>query len=216
VSAERQLREVKLSPPVEAWLEAQGLIVYSEVPLLGRNIDLVGVARTGIPRHHAVVEIKMRLGPPVIKQAAVSQLTGARCFCAVASAPERHMAAAEKVGVGVLVVEAGAVRELLQPTTMRIFHRRQYSLVRTVSRMTPGGRGGLPNLKGVGPAQDVERAIAAYRATHPRATWRQLYQAVPNHYASARSMQGSMAMLRERRHRLAILAKPPPPQEPRP
>ncbi|GAG36697.1 unnamed protein product, partial [marine sediment metagenome] len=64
--------------------------------------------------------------------------------------------------------------------------------------LKPSADAGKPNRKGVGPAQECWRNIIKYRAEHPKATWRELFQKIPNHYSNHKNMYSAMRMLQER------------------
>lgn len=68
-----------------------------------------------------------------------------------------------------------------------------------IRRLGPGGVGGYPCRKGEGPAQDVYEAVQAYRLEHPEARWKEVFEAVPNHYASWQSLRSSMPKVEVRR-----------------
>lgn len=195
-------REALLSAPVSAWFEAQGFTVYAEVPFFSSPIDLV--ARRG--EELAVVELKQCLTQEVIRSACVNRLISDDSWCGVGTRPRaRGVASARDEAVGVLSVRDGVARVVARP---ELAGRRSIAGAHHAGRihgyldnMEPGGVGGLPGLKGVGPAQDVERGIEQYREAHPKATWKELYDQVPNHYASAASMYCAMRMLEDRRWR---------------
>lgn len=79
------------------------------------------------------------------------------------------------------------------------FYRRE--LIERVERYSDQTAGGMPNLAGVGCAQDVQRAVDEFKTANPGATWRQIFAAVPSHYESAKNMYSA---LRSNAVRLAI------------
>jgi hypothetical protein len=66
--------------------------------------------------------------------------------------------------------------------------------------------GGVPNMLGIGIAQDVQRRVDAYRLAHPNATWKEIYKNVPSHYDSFKNMYSS---LRSNAERLASRKRDP-------
>jgi len=191
-----------MSGPLSEWLGGLGYTVYTEVlsPYGGGPIDMVGL-RAGL----VIVEMKTSLTSTLIRQASIGQLLSTTVYCAVASRP-RHdgIQRCQKLGLGVVSVRDNHVNVICEPGHGRggrsLVHQYYVQQIkRRLEHMEPGGVGGLPCLEGVGPAQDVERRIAEYRQQHPRATWKQIYQAVPNHYSSYQSMCSAMRMVAERR-----------------
>lgn len=195
----RQLREAEMSPAVAAWLESLGCDVYTEVPHYGRAIDVVGVCW---PTERVIaVEMKTSLTHGVIRQASRVQVQTPWAYAAVASKPKASgILRASQLGIGVLQVCGGSCRVLLEPQVGKCKPFAPQKLIDLLRQLPKGGVGGKPCLKGEGPAQDVDRAIAEYRAEHPKATWQEVFENVPNHYAHARSMAGAMGKLRCRRH----------------
>ncbi len=192
-------RESEMSAPVSAWLTERGYEVYSEVPSYGYLIDLVGIKEAEAVEVVAV-EMKLSLTWKVLKQSLLNQLFADHLYCAVASQPRTgSLEKCESQGIGVLRV-SDEVAELIAPRlNTHIFEAHRKLVLACLAEMEPGGTGGLPNQKGVGPAQEVERRIATYRATHPQARWKEVYANVPNHYTSTESMCSAMRMVRERR-----------------
>lgn len=90
----------------------------------------------------------------------------------------------------------GVVTEVLAPDSKCTLVS---SIVKRVRERCEGPEsdapGGVPNMLGIGPAQQCLAAVKSYRAEHPHASWREIYAAVPNHYTSFRSMQGAMSKM---------------------
>lgn len=185
-----QLREAALFPAVKAWLEARGYAVYAEVPFYSSCIDVVGTKGKSI----VAVELKTSLTRKVLCQASLNQLFTRESYAAVATRP-RKLDQAREAGVGVLSVHDGRVAVLLDsagPYTPNPHHVKR---ILEYCQGEPGdGVGGKPCLLGQGPAQDCKRRVEEYREKHPKATWREIFAAVPNHYASHNSMRQSLTI----------------------
>lgn len=102
--------EAQLAPPITAWLESSGYRVRTEVPILGRRADLVGVGHDVV-----AVELKLRDWSEALRQAVAYQLAADRVWIgmplASASAAYRHRWELEAEGIGLLVVDdPGRVR----------------------------------------------------------------------------------------------------------
>ena len=191
-----------MSGPVQEWLKAQGYTAYCEVPFYGRAVDIV--AEKDATSHQITVEMKVCLSCKVMIQAVELQTATPLVYCAVASKPrESSIEQCRKQGLGILTVGQDVTVILEPEQKIEPYKHRRFNL----SRLEPGGIAGLPNIKGVGPAQEVEKRIAEYRKTHPKATWKELYEAISNHYQSYRGMYGGMRMLKERRYRAEWVRK---------
>jgi len=59
----------------------------------------------------------------------------------------------------------------------------------------PGGIAGKPTLKGEGPAQECYERVQKFKQAQPKATWKEVFENVGNHYANPRSMAGAMRMV---------------------
>lgn len=46
---------------------------------------------------------------------------------------------------------------------------------------------------------EARSEVEEYRRKYPKVTWKELYEKIPNHYSSYRSMQGAMRMIPETR-----------------
>lgn len=192
--------ESLLSPLVSEWLRTHGYTVYAEVPtMLGRTCDLVGRKGKG---ELIAVELKTSASRQLLKQCSCNQLVARVVYAAVAQRPRPGtLAKFSALGIGVLFVTATSIEELTTPSDKEqvIYVPCADAVNAFLDLDKPSDKAGYPDLAGQGPAQSCEQAIARYRKRHPSATWEQVYQAVPNHYANAKSMAGGMHMLRQRR-----------------
>lgn len=194
-------RESDMTAPLLAWLEERGYVGYCEVPRYGASIDIVGWHR--IDDSLIVVEMKRSLSQTVARQAMLLQPVTWQAYCAVLSKPRQTgLNLCRRYGLGVLRVHPATevVSRLLSPCQRFAPGIPAANRLRErLKGLEPGGLAGVANLAGHGPAQECERAIESYRADHPSASWQEVYENVPNHYAHARSMQSAMRMVRERR-----------------
>ena len=196
----RELREVKLSAPVMAWLRARGLRPYAECPNWDSPIDVVGVGDSLV----VAVELKMCLSQEALRKALCNQVSANESWCGVASQPRATtLAKCKRWGVGVLritgdtvTVLVDAVADMFKPMQARLDRTRGWA-----AEIGETGDGGLPNLAGEGPAQDCERRVDEYMVSQPKAQWAEVFANVPNHYANPRSMGSAMAKVYARRAR---------------
>lgn len=186
-------RESDLSGPVLTWLESQGFATNCEVPFYQRSVDIVGVKVWPIQRLVAV-EMKMVFSSGLIRQARDCRLMADLVYVAIPTNPiPKSIATAEKYGIGVLRVAGKEVSVLSEarPSTEILKYHRVPMIFRalTIERFNVGG---LPCQKGRGPAQDVAYRVRGYLQEHPRASWRNIFIDVANHYCSHTSMSQSL------------------------
>lgn len=184
---ERRLREAELSPAVSAWLRSLGCTVYAEC----WGIDHIGMRDDG---SLICVEMKTSLTRQVVRQAMYHLSITSDVYIATASRPrELSLERPKLYGIGVWA--AGSV--VLAPNPdgeyrKHISPRNVERIQRALRNHTPDGIGGLPTLKGDGPAIRCRAACREYLREHPAAGWRELFDKVPNHYAHYRSMRGAV------------------------
>lgn len=196
MSRVKVFREVELSAPIMAWLEAQGFFVYTEVPApYGAGVTDIIAVRPPVPTVIAV-EMKMTLSDVVIRQGARAQLDADGVFCAVASNPRAvTLNRARRFGLGVLRVQGDSVAKLLSPEFGKhVWAPHKRALIRRLATWPTGGIAGLPTLKGCGPAQECAMRVRVYWERHPTASWADVFRDVANHYSNVRSMAGAMRM----------------------
>lgn len=193
------MKESDLYAPVARWLTDRGLTVWAEVPYYESSIDVVGAnLDTG---YTVVVELKRTLCKKVVSQAMINGQWAHEEWAAVGVRPkdatigrliDRSVKCLEDVGL--LLVDGENCVPLLQANKdKRVFNDfSRQRMLEKLREMEPGGVGGVPCMAGVGPAQDVLRQVEAYREQRPRATWAEMFENIPNHYANARSMQGAI------------------------
>lgn len=186
------LIESDMSLPVMRWLDGLGYTPYAESQNYDTCIDIV--AMKGPEPKLIAIEMKVGLTQHVIRQAYIAQLVAEQSYCAVLSRPRpSSLAKCADLGIGVLRVEDGVVRELLRPRPKKsISPGAKDFMVQQLQRRPPGGVAGKPILKGEGPAQKCARRVLSWRKRNPGATWRDVYSAVDNHYVSMESMRGAL------------------------
>ncbi|HDZ22607.1 hypothetical protein LCGC14_0568610 [marine sediment metagenome] len=188
--------EHEMTAPIQSWIEARGMVAYTEVPYYYSAIDHVGV--NWDTRGLVLIETKLSLSRAVVCQANIKRMLG-DAYVAVASRPRKaSIESATQAGLGVLRVTESGCEELAPPGAKLehpVYASGRDTFIEILRQLEPGGTGGLACLKGRGPAQDVHKAIQQHLDENPSATWRELYRDVPNHYASYRSLQSSMKVL---------------------
>lgn len=186
------MTESALSPIAAAWLERRGFTVYAELPVQYWIVDLVG--RRERDGRISAIEIKPSLGPQVALQARRSLSFAHEAWCAVGTRPAKRGAGwklCRAHGLGVLSITDGRALIALPAKT-----NEPYDSLDTRNH-PKGGTGGLTT-KAASPRQRVIAAVVDYLeaegglANH-RQSWREIFDAVPNHYAHWRSMRGALA-----------------------
>lgn len=164
-----ELREVDLYPPVRDWLEAEGWVVRGEI----RQCDVAAVRGSELQ----VVELKLRLGPTVLAQAARRQQVADTVWVAVPKPTDlvawRKRSAdllflASRLELGVLLVapaarKPGRVRIEVAPTvrdTARDGKLRAAVIREVLGREVDGTPGGSPGVKLVGAHRETAVHIA--------------------------------------------------------
>ena len=193
----RQNNEAKLFPAIKRWAEERGFVVYAEVPwpcASGAAFDMAGVRWD--TRAVVIVELKVCFTEHLLYQCRLATLIAGDVWAAVRSRPRpSSIEKARNAGIGVLRVVGDVCSALLEPAARPkrapVVQLYRDKLLARLERFGQGHReivGGLPTLKGDGPAQQVYDAIQRYRAEHPKATWRAIFGVVPNHYQDHKSL----------------------------
>lgn len=192
------LPERRLCQIAGAQLRVQGWKVYCEVPFWERSIDLAAVKEGKLLLIEAKTSFNKRLESQVFGVSWAAHLAVA--LVATKPRPDK-LQFAEKRGIGVWrVTHDGLLEVVLEAQSQRKPNEHQIErLLERLDHMPEAIDGGMPCLKGVGPAISVEAMVDSYRAAHPKATWSEVYANVPNHYASATSMCSAAYSNRQRR-----------------
>lgn len=180
-------------------LRDEGWRVVCEVGQDFRAIDAVG-ERAG---EVVIMEAKTRLTKRLKQQLQHANLSADYAIAIIGGrARQSGVDWCRENKIGLWVVNDGMVTEILAPQKLTPLEWMRKKLVDAVKRydqfITPGG---LPNQKGVGMAQWVQAAVDAYKAAHPKATWKEIHANVPSHY---RTHQNMYSALRSNAARLAF------------
>lgn len=189
-----KMKESSMTEPVRKWLEKKSFTYYSEVPfpMAGYSfIDIVGIKDQDI----ICVELKVSLSEKAIYQANHNNLlTNDTYICILSKPKQTSVDRCKKLGIGILVLDENKeVKVLLEPTARNnIWSPMIKGLMETVANGWNQGVAGLPNMKGTGPAQDVLKLVREAREKNPKITWKELFDIIPHHYSTYRSMQQSI------------------------
>lgn len=183
------------------YLQAQHWKVAAEVAQLGRTIDLIAERDGKV----LCLEAKTSLTRKLRYQ--IGFLQGHHFAVALVGSRPRKPGAdwLRKRGIGIWTVTDGQIEVIAEPleeTQIMAYYRDRLksALVRYANQPTEAG---MPCLKGIGPAVDVQERVDAYQTRHPRATWKEIFLAVPNHYKSSTSMASALRANRERKAHFA-------------
>ncbi len=182
------LNEVKLYNPVKTLFENYGYIVKAEIPSYNSCMDLVAYNHGCL----IAVELKMSMTKGLIHQAYNNTLSCDLSYVAIPTTP-RNIERCKKWGIGIICIkdEIACIildaRAIFKPFANSKKRTLEYCECRDSNII-----GGLPNLKGEGPAQECYKRVSDYRERNPKATWREIFIEVPNHYANYLSMCGAL------------------------
>jgi hypothetical protein len=191
-----RLTEVNLAQPVADYFTARGYQYAQE----WFNIDFVFLKGEQI----IAVELKKSLSKKVIQQAARAYFDAHLAYCAMPSKPRpESIERARKAGVGVMLVRPEGVEILLEAPVnewmSKHYVARNLRLLKEAAAAGYLGQeiiAGRPNMAGEGPAQKCKIRVNEYLKKNPKATWKEIYTNVDNHYSSARSMQSALGKCR--------------------
>ena len=208
------MKEVEMSPIVSSWLSRRGYSVWAEVHWLGYHIDLV--ATRDDFAYPIGIELKLTLSRGLKIQVQRLAMGTPLCWGVVATNPNQNgIDWMGNNGYGLATIVSGEVEILSSPyrkaPTMptgydrRILtYKESYYSIHPETGTLNGIGGGHPGA----PAQRVFDMIQEYMHEHPGASWEQVYLAIPNHYAHARSMASAMKTLIEFGKKEAVISLP--------
>lgn len=186
----RQLKEYKLSDPVKEYFENRGYKVYTEIPISGMCIDMV--ARKG--NFLIAIELKMGLTKQLIHRCYTNQICCDLSYAAIPTEPiKKNKELCKKHAIGIIKIEHRA-KIILEANNRRFkpFKPEHQRMLKYCSGVPWGGVGGLPQLKGIGPAIECAKRVKEYIINHPGAKWKEIFEKVHNHYYNYRSMQSAL------------------------
>lgn len=187
------MKECDMFPAVSSWLASRGFDVRAEVGVRGAPVDVVAVRGDRI----VACEMKLSWSGSLLRKLLydIAYWANEVWFACPGRVSAVTMSNLERHGVGVYSVSRGV---LVRPMEMYEFSDKLRSRAFDKFRRAPSGLvGGVPMLKGCGPREACVNRICDYMATHPKAKSREVFENVPNHYASFASFSGAFgAMIR--------------------
>lgn len=188
-----ELKEKNLFPPLQIWLKEKGYKVYTEVinPISQCSVDVLAIKENEI----IAVELKMGLTDKVLHQANRNNLIAHKTYCGIPTNPKAiNFNKCKRFGMGILKI-TGKVEILLESELFEPFRPDIYII--RFDLHEEGGEAGLPRLKGEGVTYEMVEKIREYQKNiNPNAKWKEIYNNIPNHYSSAKSMAGSLRYYR--------------------
>jgi hypothetical protein len=195
------LREAPICATAVAKLRADGWSLACEVLLNARAIDAAGLRDGKV----IALEAKVWLNQKLRRQLYLRRRVADFVLAVVGTRPRPEgVSWCIKRRVGLWLVNDGEVTELVGYHQQKPNKYHRQNLIERIKRWDQSVSGGLPNLKGVGIAQDVQRRVDEYRTTHPTATWKEIFANVPCHYNNYKNLYSS---LRSNAERLAMRAR---------
>ncbi len=186
----RQLREYKLSDPVREYFEKQGYKVYIEIPIAGACIDMV--ARKG--NFLIAIELKMSLTKQLIHTCYTNQICCNLSYAVIPTEPSiKNKELCKRHNIGIIKI-TNEIEIILEADSRRFkpFKPEYDRMLKYCSGVSWEGVGGLPQLKGIGPAIECAKRVKEYLISHPAAKWREIFDNVNNHYYNYKSMQSAL------------------------
>jgi hypothetical protein len=195
------LREAPICATAVAKLRANGWSLACEVLLNARAIDAAGLRDGKV----IALEAKVWFNQKLRRQLYLRRRLADFVLAVVGTRPRAEAISwCIKQRVGLWLVNNGEVTELVAYHQQKPSKYHRKNLIERIKRWDQSVSGGLPNLRGVGIAQDVQRRVDEYRMTHPRATWKEIFENVPCHYNNYKNLYSS---LRSNAERLAMRAR---------
>jgi hypothetical protein len=198
------LREAPICATAVAQLRADGWCLACEVLLNARAIDAAGLRDGKV----IAVEAKVCFNQKLRRQLYLRKRLADFVLAVVRTRPPAEgIRWCIKQRVGLWLVNDGEVTELVAYHQQKPNKLHRQNLIDRIKRWDQSVSGGLPNLRGVGIAQDVQRRVDEYRLSHPTATWKEIFANVPCHYNNYKNLYSS---LRSNAERLAMRARQRP------
>jgi hypothetical protein len=195
------LREAPICATAVAKLRADGWNLACEVLLNARAIDAAGLHNGKV----IALEAKVWFSQKLRRQLSLRRRVADFVLAVVGTRPrDDGIRWCIKHGVGIWLVNNEKVTELVPCRQQNPNENYRQNLIDRIQRWDQTMRGGLPNLRGVGIAQEVQRRVDEYRAAHPTATWKEIFAKVPCHYSNYKNLYSA---LRSNAERLAIRAR---------
>jgi hypothetical protein len=194
-------REFPICATAVAKLRADGWSLACEVLLNARAIDAAGLRDGKV----IALEAKVLFNQKLRRQLYLSRRVADFVLAVVGTTPRGDgISWCIKQRVGLWIVNDGELTELVAYHQQKPNKLHRQNLIDRIQRWDQAVSGGLPNLRGVGIAQDVQRRVDEYRMTHPTATWKEIFANVPCHYSNYKNLYSS---LRSNAERLAMRAR---------
>jgi hypothetical protein len=194
-------REAPICATAVAKLRADGWSLACEVLLNARAIDAAGLRNGKV----IALEAKVWFNQKLRRQLYLRRRLADFVLAVVGTRPRAESISwCIKQRVGLWLVNHGEVTELVAYHQQKPNKLHRQNLLDRIKRWDQSVSGGLPNLRGVGIAQDVQRRVDEYRMTHPTATWKEIFANVPCHYNNYKNLYSS---LRSNAERLTMRAR---------
>lgn len=181
---ERDLPESRMADPVTRWMRSLFLEVIPEVTVVWSPVDLVGMSADWSVMH--AVEMKTTWNKSLFRKFSwLASVADYLWFATKGSPLTPTLDALQQRGIGVFSVQQGVI--LTPRRSTRIAQRYRARAIDKAKRASRDVVAGLPTLKGQGPAQRCWKAIEEFLTVNPSASVRDIFEAVPNHYAHYKS-----------------------------
>lgn len=189
------LKEVTLAEPTFNYFKKKGFKLYAEYSISFRPVDFIAYKKDKL----IAIELKTSLNKKVIQQACSCKSSVDLVYIVVSTNPNKSsLKKCQKFGLGVISIK-DEVNLLLEPSSEGYTNiKKKNQTIKHLSTMEESKDAGKPNLKGEGPAQSIENKVKKLRKKGK--SWKEIYNTIPNHYSSYKSLQSSMSLLEERKY----------------
>lgn len=187
------LKEAKLAEPTFNYFKSKGYKLYAEYSIYFRPVDFIAYKKDSL----IAIELKTSLNKKVIQQACSCKSSVDLVYVVVSTNPNKSsLEICKKNGIGVISIKH-EIKELIKPSIDGYTNlKKRNQIINELSRMKESMDAGKPNLKGKGPAQSIREEVKKLKKEGK--SWKEIYDLVPNHYSSYKSLQSSMILLDER------------------
>jgi len=190
--------EADLCDVVVAKLRAMGWKVVCEIPFFYRRIDIVALHGKRL----ICVEVKTSFTPRLLHQARSCQITADEVYCAIGS-NATHAVKNQLLNTGIGLWQVVGTEIIGHAHSYprdpdQYFRAKLLAKVASASETT---RGGLPCGPESGYLRGIAADVEAFKQENPKATWRQIYEAIKSPYSSSANLYSALRKhdVRERR-----------------
>ena len=139
--------------------------------------------------------MKMALTKKVIHSAFLNKLQSDYSYVAIPTNP-KNIEKCKIHGIGIIRVNKNRIKVILKPKISNILNNYvKTRFIKNCKKCGTDGIGGLPMLKGQGPAIECSKRVIEYLKRNPKSTWKNIFKNVNNHYSNYKSMYNALSYM---------------------